>query len=182
MVCTDRLQHCHPDRTWAAVLTAPKGDIGSNYTPSYTWGKVDTATYYRLYVSGPNGVVVLDQWYKSADICDVVTSGVCSVVSPSLGGGEYAWYVQTWNPVGFGPWSNNSQPTNFTTTTPTLPPAAVLIEPKGDIGNNYTPTYKWDKVTTATWYRLYVSGPNGVVALINGMRLRRFVTLPSARW
>ncbi len=99
-----------------------------------------------------------------------------------MGGGAFAWYVQTWNPAGYGPWSNNTQPTNFTTTVPTQPPAAVLIEPKGDIGSNYTPTYKWDKVTTATWYRLYVSGPTEPLCSINGIRRRRFVTLPSARW
>jgi len=155
-----------PSAPVAAVLTEPKGNILENYTPTYKWGKVGTATYYRLYVSGPSGVV-LDQWYKSADICDSPTANVCSVASPALVGGNYAWYVQTYNPAGYGPWSNTDangvvQPTNFNTST-TVPVAAVLTEPKGDITTNFYPTYKWGKVGTATYYRLYVSGPGGVV-------------------
>ncbi len=143
----------------AAVLTAPKGDIGMNYTPTYTWGKVSGATYYRLYVSGPSGVV-LDQWYQAGSVCDATT---CSVASPILAGGAYVWYVQTYSPAGYGPWSNNTQPTNFNTTTIALPAAAVLTAPKGNIGTDYNPTYTWNNVVTATRYRLYVSGPGGVV-------------------
>jgi hypothetical protein len=142
----------------AAILTAPQGDIGADYTPTYTWGKVDTVTYYRLYVSGASGVV-LDQWYKASDICDAT---VCSVASPVLGGGAYVWYVQTYNPAGYGPWSNNSQPTNFNTTVPSVPAGAVLTSPKGTI-TNFTPTYQWNRVSMATWYRLYIKGPDGIV-------------------
>ncbi len=150
----------------AATLVYPKGDIGTNYNPTYTWNKVPTVTWYRLYVSGPKGKVVLDQWYESSKIClGTIVGSECTVVSPTLGSGVHAWYVQTWNPAGYGPWSNNAQPTNFTTAISTPPAAATLIEPKGDIGANYTPTYKWDKVPTALWYRLYVSGPNGKVVL-----------------
>ena len=145
----------------AAVLTEPKGDIGTNYTPIYKWGKVAGVTSYRLYVIRPSGMV-LDQWYKSADICDLVTAGVCSVVSPILGGGNYFWYVQTCNSAGYGPWSNNTQPTNFNTSM-APPGAAVLTAPKGDIGTTYMPKYKWGHLDTATWYRLYVSGPSGVL-------------------
>ena len=143
----------------AAVLTAPKGDIGTNYTPTFTWGKVDTASHYHLYLSGPKGVI-LDQWYESVSVCNTTT---CTVPSPTLGGGSHAWYVQTWNSAGYGPWSNNAQPTNFSTTIPTPPAVAVLTAPLGNIGTNYNPTYTWNKVTTATYYHLYVNGPNGVV-------------------
>ncbi len=146
----------------AAVLTAPIGNIGTNYNPTYTWNKVNTAVWYRLYVSGPSGVVVLDQWYAAANICNTTT---CTVSSPTIGGGAHAWYVQTWNSAGYGPWSNNGQATNFNTTIPTPPAAAVLTAPIGDIGTNRNPTYTWNKVNAATWYRLYVSGPSGVVVL-----------------
>ena len=122
-------------------------------------------TWYRLYVSGPGGKVVLDQWYEASKICLGATVGAeCTVVSPTLGGGAYVWYVQTYNPAGYGPWSNNAQPTNFNTAT-VLPGAATLVSPKGDIGTDYNPTYTWNKVPTVTWYRLYVSGPGGKVVL-----------------
>ncbi len=147
----------------AATLFAPKGSILTDYTPTYKWNKVATATYYRLYVSGPSGVV-LDQWYKAADIClGVIVGQECSVASPTLTGGAYVWYVQTYSPAGYGPWSNNTQPTNFNSTIPAVPAAAVLSAPKGNILTDYNPTYTWTKVTTATYYRLYVSGPSGVV-------------------
>ena len=141
------------------MLIEPKGDIGSNYTPTYKWDKVTTATWYRLYVSGPDGAVVLDQWYEASKICD---TAICSVVSPTLGGGTYAWYVQTWNPAGYGPWSNNAQPTSFTTIAPTIPAGAVLTAPKGTT-TSFTPTYQWKPVSMATWYRLYVKGPGGLI-------------------
>jgi hypothetical protein len=169
----------------AAILTYPvEGDpmtlpvtgvkdIGPNYTPTYTWNKVVGATYYatyyRLYVAGPSGVV-LDQWYKTSDICDRVGApDVCSVVSPALQGGNYDWYVQTYSPAGFGPWSNNVKPMKFHTQTTALP-AADLIQPRDDgladgqyIGKEYNPTYEWNKVEGATYYRLYVASLSNVI-------------------
>ncbi len=59
----------------AATLTAPVGNIGPEYNPNYTWNKVATATHYRLYISGPSGLV-LDQWFEASSICDTTT---CSV-------------------------------------------------------------------------------------------------------
>jgi hypothetical protein len=143
------------------VNPATPEDIGTTYTPTYSWSKVSAATYYRLYVSGPSGVV-LDQWYQSTTICPTAT---CSVVSPLLGGGTYSWYVQTYGPAGYGPWSNTTgsviQPMRFATTTQTIPAAAANLSPNGSI-ESHTPTYQWDRVDMATWYHLYVKGPNGV--------------------
>ncbi len=109
----------------AATLTSPTGNIGKDYDPVYTWNKVATASHYRLYVSGPRGLV-LDQWYEASKICDDTTCSVTPGPSTTLGGGTYSWYVQTWNPVGYGPWSNNGQATTFSTTVPTVPPAVDL--------------------------------------------------------
>jgi hypothetical protein len=69
-------------------------------TPTYSWNRVGMATSYRLYVKGPYGVI-LDKWYRAADICDAAT---CSVVSPSLTSGDHIWWVQTYNSAGYGPW------------------------------------------------------------------------------
>jgi hypothetical protein len=145
----------------AAVLTYPvdQQNIGTEYTPTYTWDKVATVTWYRLYVSGPSGMV-LDQWYSASDICGV--DNKCKVMSPALGGGAHVWYVQTYNPSGYGPWSNNAHATNFNTAALTAPIGATLTSPTGTT-TNHAPTYTWNKVGAATWYRLYVSGPSGVV-------------------
>jgi glucose/arabinose dehydrogenase len=153
----------------AATNLLPNVDIGTNYNPTYQWDKVATATYYHLYVTGPGGVVV-DQWYDASLICNTTTCSVTPGPSAALGGGSYSWYVQTYNAIGYGPWSNNAQPTTFTTTALSVPAAATSLSPgtvnpatPADIGTNYTPTYSWDKITGATYYHLYVSGPSGVV-------------------
>jgi hypothetical protein len=147
--------------TPGAVNPAIPTDIGTNYNPTYSWDKITGATYYRLYVSGPSGVV-LDQWYPATSIC----SSGCSVISPTLGGGIYSWYVQTYGPAGYGPWSNTVsgvvQPMRFSTATPTIPAGATLTAPINSPAG-HTPTYTWTKVDMATWYHLYVKGPGGVV-------------------
>ena len=148
------------------VLTYPAQgqNIGTNYDPIYIWNKVDGVTHYHFYVSGPSGFV-LDQWFEASSICDTTTCSVTLGPSATLMGGNYSWYVQTWNPVGYGPWSNNSQPTNFSAAVPTTPAAATLTYPAHgqNIGTDFTPIYQWNKVDAATWYHLYVGGPSGKV-------------------
>jgi hypothetical protein len=145
-----------PTAPAAATNLSPNSAIGTNYTPNYTWDKVTGATYYHLYVGGPSGKV-LDQWYDAATICPTST---CTVASPTLGGGSFTWYVQTWNTAGFGPWT---AATTFSTTIPTAPGQAINLLPNTAIGSNYTPNYTWDKVTSAVWYHLVVTSPGGTV-------------------
>jgi hypothetical protein len=104
-------------------------------------------------------VVVLDKWYQSSAVCDVATLGECSVVSPTLTGGAYSWWLQTYNSAGYGPWTAE---TKFSTDTQKLPVGAVLVSPKGTTAE-HTQTYAWTKVPQATWYRVYVKGPNGLI-------------------
>src|SRR6202022_3066187 len=42
-----------------------------------------------------------------------------------------------------------------------LPPATTLISPAGAIGTQ-TPTYRWSKVSSASWYYLWVQNQGGV--------------------
>src|SRR3989304_9195512 len=44
-----------------------------------------------------------------------------------------------------------------------LPGAATLVSPSGSITDT-TPTYTWNKVSAATWYYIYVSGPSNYVS------------------
>jgi bacillolysin len=87
----------------AATLVSPTGTTGDN-TPTYTWNEVSGATWYYLWVDGPSGNVI-KTWYSSAQAnCNGST---CSVTpSTILSNGAHTWWIQTWNSVGYGPWSN----------------------------------------------------------------------------
>jgi hypothetical protein len=137
-----------------ATLVSPAGDLGTNYSPNFQWNEATGATWYYLWVNGPGGKV-LAKWYEASVIC---SAGTCTVVAPlTLGGGAHTWWVQTWNPAGYGPWSNGM---GFSTTVIPLPGAATLTSPTGTIGTN-TPVYTWNKVAEASWYYLWVNDTTG---------------------
>ena len=141
----------------AATLTSPAGDIGADYSPTYTWNKVHNATWYYLSVNGPSGYSFAN-WYLSSDICNMSTCSIANV-TPNLISGPYSWKIQTWNEVGYGPWST---PLGFNIPIPPPPGPATLTSPSGDIGTN-NPTYAWTKVSDASWYYLWIDGPSGNV-------------------
>jgi secreted trypsin-like serine protease len=143
----------------STTLISPSGNIGSNYTPTYTWNAVNTMTWYYLWVDGPSGNVI-KQWYTAAEAGCAGGTGTCSVTpTTSLGGGSHTWWVQTYNAAGYGPWSSSL---TFSTSAPSTPGSATLVSPNGNIGTK-TPTYTWNQVAGATWYYLWVDGPSGNV-------------------
>jgi len=96
-----------------ATLLSPNGAI-ANTTPVYNWNNVNTATWYYLWVSRVNNdgsfTTVHSKWYESSAAC----SGAACSITPAgvtLSGGNYRWWIQTWNEGGYGPWSS---PMNFT--------------------------------------------------------------------
>jgi hypothetical protein len=134
---------------------APVGAIGANYNPTYQWNQVPGATWYYLYINGPSGKI-LSQWYQASSICN---ASLCAIKTGAmLGGGNYTWWVQTYNSAGYGPWSSAK---NFTTTLPTIPDKPAQTSPTGNIGTNNNPTYIFEDVDGATWYVLYLNGPGG---------------------
>ena len=97
----------NPTLPGATTLVLPSGTTADR-TPTYTWNKVSAATWYYLYVDGPSGNVI-QTWYRAVDVCNAST---CSVEDPTtLSPGTHRWWVQTWNNVGYGPWSSG---VNFT--------------------------------------------------------------------
>jgi hypothetical protein len=91
----------------AAGLGSPSGSI-TGTTPTYTWNKVNNATWYYLWVNGPSANVI-KQWYEASAICGAST---CSVTpATTLSTGSHTWWIQTWNTGGYGPWSSAK---NFT--------------------------------------------------------------------
>jgi len=136
----------------AVTLVSPVGLIDT-YSPSYSWNNEPSSTWYYLWVDGPNGNVI-QQWYTSTQAnCDGTT---CSVTpATALGGGTYTWWVQTWNPAGYGPWSAGM---SFSITCPDKP---ILISPSGKLVT--FPSFIWHSVAGASWYRLWLDGPSGNV-------------------
>ena len=119
----------------AATLVSPSGSITTN-NPTYTWNKVLDASWYYLYVSGPSGYV-FTQWYHIDTVCGASTCSIANATT--LGAGSHTFWVQTWNNVGYGPWSTGMS------FNPMPPAAATLVSPSGSITTN-NPTYTWNKV------------------------------------
>jgi hypothetical protein len=138
----------------AATLVSPSGGI-SDPTPEFIWNEVTDSSWYYLWIDGPSGNVH-KRWYEVGNTitCSV---GICSVTpSMELPGGDYIWWVQTWNTDGYGPWS-----TSLSFSLPTeKPPATTLVSPSGSI-SIHSPTYTWNAVDNATWYYLWVSDSDG---------------------
>jgi hypothetical protein len=137
----------------AATLVSPTGNIGTS-TPTYTWDEVSGATWYYLWINDPSGNI-FKQWYEGSAVC---SSGSCSVVPAglTLSASTHTWWIQTWNSVGYGPWSDEMS------FSPTPPAKTTLVSPTGSTSDT-TPTYTWDEVSGATWYYLWVNGPSGNV-------------------
>jgi hypothetical protein len=138
-----------------ASLVSPSGTI-SDTTPTYTWNRVSSASWYYLLVNGPSGNVI-KQWYQASAVC---SNNTCSLTpAKNLSSGAHSWWIRTWNSDGYGPWSRGL---NFNVSTTTAPGVASLVSPSGTISDT-TPTYTWNRVSAATWYYLWVNGPSGNV-------------------
>lgn len=141
------------DLVGKASLISPTGAI-TTLTPTYRWNQVTGVTWYYLWINGPAGNV-FKQWYQSSAVC---SAGTCSVTpSLTLGYVNLTWWVQTWSPTGYGPWSNSL---TFSTPLPPVPGAATLAAPSGAISDP-TPEYTWYRVNGATWYYLWVNNAAG---------------------
>ena len=88
----------------AATLTAPTGTIYDT-TPTYTWNRVPTSTWYYLWVDDSTGNKI-QTWYTASQAGCAGGTGTCSVTPGTvLAKGAGTWWIQTWNDLGYGPWS-----------------------------------------------------------------------------
>lgn len=138
----------------SAVPLAPIGST-TETAPTFMWQGTTETSWYYLWIEGPDGHV-LDQWYDGGLVC---ADGTCSVTPPlSLVGGTYQWWLQMWTPGnGYHAWSSGVL---FSVNQP--PAAPTQIEPTGTI-NTGNPSFFWNEVPAASWYYVWVSGPNGHV-------------------
>ncbi|NDJ61910.1 MAG: S8 family serine peptidase [Chloroflexi bacterium] len=89
---------------------APTGVIGET-EPTFQWDAVNGSTWYLLWISdvtGPSGFPILMEWYDQAAVCSGATCATATGLSFEPGR-TYRWWVRTWNPGGFGPWSTYEQ-------------------------------------------------------------------------
>ena len=85
-----------------AQLIGPSGDL-SGSTIVYRWNPVSDATDYLFWI-GTTTAVFHQQWFTAADAgCGL---GTCAVIlTLGVPPGPYNWFIQTWGPSGYGPWS-----------------------------------------------------------------------------
>jgi hypothetical protein len=89
----------------AATLVSPTGKI-TDCTPAYTWNAVEGSTKYYLMVNDATGAKIR-KWYTEAEAGCPSGTGTCSATpSIELAIGTVKWWIQTWSPVGTGPWSD----------------------------------------------------------------------------
>ena len=138
-----------------ATLISPSGS-SSSATPTYTWNAVATATWYYLWVNdSANSDGKIKTWYTAGQVGCPSGTGTCSVTpATALAPGQAQWWIQTWNEVGYGLWSDGM---SFTVSG--SPQAASEILPFGTTGN--APNFIWREVSSASWYYLWVNGPSG---------------------
>jgi subtilisin family serine protease len=136
-----------------AILIAPEGEVFDS-TPTFTWNAVSNASEYALYVNDSVTKGKISEWYTS-DLLGCET-GICSLTPTiTLANGKGTWWIKTKNSSGEGDWSLAKDFT-ITQTSSVLPSAAILISPTGSINDN-APTYRWNTVSDATWYYVYVN-------------------------
>jgi hypothetical protein len=157
-----------PVKPGKATLISPSGSVDTP-TIAFTWNPASNADYYYLLVSDASGTKIA-QWYAAA-LAHCENGVATCYVTPdaALLPGLYTWWVRTWNPNGFGDWSNSLQ---FTAPAPALPGKAVLISPSGAI-NTTTPHFTWNADAASTWYYLFVNDSTG-------NRIRQWTTAEEA--
>ena len=88
-----------------ATLVSPKGTITTT-TPTYKWNAVLKTEKYYLWVNDSTGNRIM-QWYTAAEANCPSGTGICSVTPMTvLNPGTCKWKIQTWNSIGYGPWSS----------------------------------------------------------------------------
>jgi hypothetical protein len=127
----------------AAGMSPSGGQIVPDRRPPFTWPLVSGASWYQLWITR-NEQPFLAPWVEGAALWLPSVNG--------LPGGNYQWWVRTWGQSdGYGPWSPMA---SFSIPVST-PGALTQIAPLGTTAN-FDLTYRWQKDSNATWYRLWV--------------------------
>lgn len=131
----------------AAVLVSPTGTTSSS-SPAFVWRAAAGATYYRLWVEDRGGKKV-DRWLTAASVACPSGTGNCSVATGVSFVGSGRWWIQTYSPGGYGPWSG---PMTFTVGRP----APVALSPSGIVTSSSI-RFSWTGIAGATHYYIWVN-------------------------
>jgi hypothetical protein len=132
--------------------TSPSGTVGTD-RPDFKWKSVGLANSYKLAVYSDAEASYVIQSTVSNSSC---TATECTYSSPvSLSNGNYRFKVLASTSGGTTPYSDwlSFTVTGVVVSPPTEPP--VLIGPTSTM-NTHRPTFQWNAVPNATFYRLAV--------------------------
>lgn len=141
------------------TLVSPSQTTEEN-TPVFSWDDDLCATWYKIYLRNTATGHKFVKWYdlQSGSLDDPrvnCTEGKCTVqLGFELEAGNYEWYIRGWNEFGKGDWSEQM---TFTLQGNDSPPEkAVLNTPSGAVTGGTTPSFFWEDVSSASWYRLFI--------------------------
>jgi hypothetical protein len=119
-----------------ATLNAPAAT-------QFAWSESSPAAdWYYVWV-GKEGSTYMSKWFSTNSF----------TVANGLPGGNYSWWVQTWNNSdGFGPWSG---PSSFSVVG-AIPGFVNPISPVNTLETSNTIDYSWSQDLNSTWYELYI--------------------------
>lgn len=126
----------------ATVQGEPGGLIRDQRRPRFAWTAQEHAAWYRLWINHGDQTY-LAEWMQA-------TQWTSAVDMPL---GEYHWWVQTWSPDAYGPWS----PGKDFELRGNLPDASTPLLPTGTVTGTVRPVFTWSADARATWYRLWIS-------------------------
>ncbi|MGJ3239826.1 MAG: choice-of-anchor D domain-containing protein [Anaerolineae bacterium] len=127
----------------------------ASINPTFSWEAQDGATWYYLWVSGPDGLVH-EVWYPSESVCQLDLCRIAPTLN--LTPGTYSFWVQHWGPAYL--YSQWSVERTFTMTAAPQPP--VLTTPMGTISES-NPTFMWQTAPGASWHYIWISDGNSTV-------------------
>ena len=123
-------------------------------TPIFRWNKIVGATKYHFELAANSGysplvvdTVVADTFFTSAALSNDT---------------KYYWRIAAVNTAGTGPWTNTDSLTTTPLVVPTTPPSnpvPPVVDANGK--TTTTPTFRWNKMISATKYRFELATNSG---------------------
>lgn len=125
-------------------------ELDGNGRPNLSWSDDEAASWYQVYIGKPDfSQTLYDGWHqKDGALCN---NGDCNLtlnVFPE--NGQYAVYMRSWGPGGFGEWTG---PVNFDLNFPAPETVSGLVV---DDNNSSSPRFSWASSEGATWYQVWV--------------------------
>jgi hypothetical protein len=145
----------------ATTLVSPIGGA-SPANPKFTWNAVASATYYQLWINDSDGRG-FNTWYDRGQAGCPSGLGTCTITPQvPLKAGPLTWWIRTWNPAGYGPWSSGA---SFT-LQPLAKPS--LIAPNGSLPS--WPSIQFRSAGTALQARRITSSGSPTAQATSGYR------------